>query len=185
MLIPSNTNLSRQRVTFPAVTVCNLNMLKKSLLNQTQYEGLITADVDVQEEIERRRQEYLNYRRIKRNVLISNDVNENSLGFDENIDWMVADELQYAGPAGGSVSRDRRNADDGSGGEPFIYTDYGFEGIENDFEFNKFAEASQTGDLSDLADVLKPTWRDLERYGHTAEEFILQCSFDKGHCDYM
>ena len=181
MLIPSNTNLSRQRVTFPAVTVCNLNMLKKSLLNQTEYEGLITADEDVQEEIERRREELFNFSRIKRDALTSSDVNENSLAFDENIGWMVADELQDPG----SLSRDRRNADDGSGGEPFIYTDYGFEGIENDFEFNKFAEASQTGDLSDLADVLKPTWRDLERYGHTAEEFILQCSFDKGHCDYM
>lgn len=66
----------------------------------------------------------------------------------------------------------------------FSYDDYGFGDVEDDFEFELLMEASQTEDYSDLVEVLKPTKEDLDKYGHQAEDFILQCSFDKQNCSH-
>ena len=35
---------------------------------------------------------------------------------------------------------------------------------------------------SDLVDLLKPTEGDLDDYGYSAEDLIIQCSFDKEAC---
>ena len=44
---------------------------------------------------------------------------------------------------------------------------------------------SSTDDYSDLIDVLKPTQEELDMYGHSASDFIAQCSFDKKNCSHL
>ena len=66
-------------------------------------------------------------------------------------------------------------------GDQFMMEDAAFFGVkENDFD--AFIAKSTTPDFSDLVDVLKPTAQEIIEYGHQAEEFIVQCSFDKRNC---
>ncbi|XP_072013236.1 uncharacterized protein [Amphiura filiformis] len=63
----------------------------------------------------------------------------------------------------------------------FVYNDWDVKD-ENDWE--GFYAQSKTDDYSDIADIANPTREELEMYGHQAEDFILQCTFDKRGCNY-
>ncbi len=56
--------------------------------------------------------------------------------------------------------------------------------MKDDYSFHQFMAVSQTNDYSDLVEVLRPSQEDLDLYGHQADDFIIQCSFDKKNCSY-
>jgi len=66
----------------------------------------------------------------------------------------------------------------------FKYQDNNFGGVSNDYEFDLLMDHSMTSDYSDMLDLLKPTSEDLEKYGHKAKDFIIQCSMDSRNCSY-
>ncbi|CAH1780635.1 unnamed protein product [Owenia fusiformis] len=73
------------------------------------------------------------------------------------------------------------NGDDYYPEERFEFEDTGFSEIEPNDYFG-FLQNSQTQDLSDLVGIVVPTTDEMDSYGHTFEDFVLQCSFDKKNC---
>ncbi|XP_070574544.1 uncharacterized protein [Ptychodera flava] len=71
--------------------------------------------------------------------------------------------------------------------EDFLHNYYmpnSFHRVENDSEWTEYLTYSSSPDYSDLQNVLQLTREDVARFGHQAEDFILQCSFDESYCDH-
>ncbi|XP_054755872.2 amiloride-sensitive sodium channel subunit gamma-like [Lytechinus pictus] len=66
----------------------------------------------------------------------------------------------------------------------FDYQEYDWDGVTNDNDWQGFYRQSTADDFSDLLDVINPTRQELEDMGHQAEDFILQCTFDRRPCNY-
>lgn len=66
----------------------------------------------------------------------------------------------------------------------FKFRENNFGAVSNDNEFDQLMAHSMTNDYSDMFDLLKPTSQDLEKYGHKAKDFIIQCSMDSRNCSY-
>ncbi|XP_070544098.1 uncharacterized protein [Ptychodera flava] len=65
------------------------------------------------------------------------------------------------------------------------YRDNGFSGVvkgEVPPDWYGFKTFSSTPDYSDLRSVLKLTGEEIAKYGHQAEDFILQCTYDEKTC---
>ena len=61
--------------------------------------------------------------------------------------------------------------------------DYGFlDGARDENDYQHFVENSKTDDFSDIVTVLRPTFDELNKMGHTMENFILNCTFDGEPC---
>ena len=57
--------------------------------------------------------------------------------------------------------------------------------VEGGSDWEGFYTSSTSQDFSDIIDVANPTVEELRKYGHQAEDFILQCTFDKRNCDHL
>ncbi|XP_038073461.1 amiloride-sensitive sodium channel subunit beta-like [Patiria miniata] len=67
----------------------------------------------------------------------------------------------------------------------FEYEDYyDWGGVNDENDWRGFYAKSTADDFSDLVDVANPTREELENLGHQAQDFILQCTFDKRNCSY-
>ena len=66
----------------------------------------------------------------------------------------------------------------------FDYYQYYDWDVEGESDWWGFYNSSTASDFSDLADVANPTQEELRAYGHQAEDFILQCTFDKRNCNH-
>ncbi|XP_070545385.1 uncharacterized protein [Ptychodera flava] len=67
------------------------------------------------------------------------------------------------------------------------YKDNGFSGVvkgEVPPDWYGFKTFSSTPDYSDLRSVLKLTGEEIAKYGHQAEDFILQCTYDEKTCSH-
>ncbi|XP_077862884.1 uncharacterized protein LOC144345072, partial [Saccoglossus kowalevskii] len=66
------------------------------------------------------------------------------------------------------------------------YRDHGFGRVksENPPDWKGFLTFSSAPDLSDLRDVIKLSAKEMSVYGHQAEDFIIQCSFDEKKCTH-
>ncbi|XP_070574541.1 uncharacterized protein [Ptychodera flava] len=75
-----------------------------------------------------------------------------------------------------------------------VYTDFlnnyykpnNFERVDksSDLDWIGYLTYSSSPDYSDLQNVLHLPREDVARFGHQAEDFILQCSFDDSYCDH-
>ncbi len=52
------------------------------------------------------------------------------------------------------------------------------------YDIESIIKRSQTGDLSDVQNVVTPTPDMLELYGSRAEDFIMSCSIDGRLCSF-
>ncbi|XP_001199295.4 degenerin deg-1 [Strongylocentrotus purpuratus] len=66
----------------------------------------------------------------------------------------------------------------------FDYQAYDWGDVTSDNDWEGFYRQSTADDFSDLLDVINPTREELEIMGHQAEDFILQCTFDRRPCNY-
>ncbi|XP_070563559.1 uncharacterized protein [Ptychodera flava] len=68
----------------------------------------------------------------------------------------------------------------------YYYSDPGFDRVprEEPAAWKTFMSFSSTPDFSDLTNVLKVTGEEIAEYGHQAEDFILQCSFNGAPCSH-
>lgn len=58
-----------------------------------------------------------------------------------------------------------------------------YSGMESDKDFTNMIQFAKTKDLSDLVDLLRPNKTELDLWGHTLEDLVLQCSFDRQDCN--
>ena len=68
--------------------------------------------------------------------------------------------------------------------EEFEYHDYDWTQVDGEDDWIGYYEQSTAADFSDLLDVVNPTREELQELGHQAEDFILQCTFDRKACNY-
>ncbi|XP_022106909.1 degenerin deg-1-like [Acanthaster planci] len=61
---------------------------------------------------------------------------------------------------------------------------YNWDGVTDENDWRGFYDRSTADDFSDLIDIANPTREELEVLGHQAQDFILQCTFDKRNCSY-
>ncbi|XP_041464490.1 degenerin deg-1-like [Lytechinus variegatus] len=68
--------------------------------------------------------------------------------------------------------------------EDFDYQEYEWKDVANDNDWEGFYRQSTADDFSDLLEVINPSKEELKLLGHQAEDFILQCTFDRRQCNY-
>ncbi|XP_077986248.1 epithelial sodium channel subunit gamma-like [Glandiceps talaboti] len=66
----------------------------------------------------------------------------------------------------------------------YVNRNFDFVPSEDPPSWNQFLLASSTPDFTDLQDVLKLSPKNLAIFGHQAEDFILQCTYDQKKCSY-
>lgn len=71
----------------------------------------------------------------------------------------------------------------------FVCPDYDYnyetwDAIEDPNDWERFYDSSTASDFSDFQAVVRPTVEELKKYGHQAQDFILQCTFDTQPCSY-
>lgn len=65
-----------------------------------------------------------------------------------------------------------------------FYDYYDFTGVTDDGDWQAFYDAMlQNGDFSQFKDIVTPTKDEVTQLGHQANDFILQCTFDKKRCN--
>ncbi|XP_070564444.1 uncharacterized protein [Ptychodera flava] len=68
----------------------------------------------------------------------------------------------------------------------YYFKDPGFDRVrrEDPPDWNGFVTFSSTPDFSDLKQVLQLSAEEIKEYGHQAEDFILQCSYNERPCNH-
>ncbi|XP_038061024.1 uncharacterized protein LOC119731823 isoform X2 [Patiria miniata] len=61
---------------------------------------------------------------------------------------------------------------------------YDFGTVTGESDWDGFLANSKSEDFSDIINVANPTRDELDVLGHQAEDFILQCTFDRRKCNY-
>ncbi|XP_041464801.1 amiloride-sensitive sodium channel subunit beta-like [Lytechinus variegatus] len=110
--------------TFPAVTVCNDNKMRRSQLYDTKYKGLVDID--------------------------DGDLPE-------------------------STTESSGRSEDSTGAA--------WHNVHDEYDWKGFYTASQADDLSDFINVVNPSKDELNDYGHTLEDFVIQCTYNQKTCN--
>ncbi|XP_041464799.1 amiloride-sensitive sodium channel subunit alpha-like isoform X1 [Lytechinus variegatus] len=108
--------------TFPAVTVCNDNKIRRSRLYNTKYQGLI-------------------------------DIDDGEVSVNET---------------GSTTDRESDNV---------------WASVTGDYDWQGFYSASMADDFSDFINVVSPSRAELSDYGHTLEDFVIQCTYNQRTCN--
>ncbi|XP_041464797.1 degenerin deg-1-like [Lytechinus variegatus] len=165
---PTTTKISlitESKLEFPSVTICNLNMMRRSKLNGTRFETLANLDVDH---------------------------HVSGIGVDDSdYDWFFSsdDSSSVSTPQESSSTspsnRRRRAVPESSDSYSYFGYDYdAFDEIDDPNDWERFYDSSTASDFSDFQAVVRPTIEELREYGHQAKDFILQCTFDTQPCSY-
>ncbi|XP_030852712.1 amiloride-sensitive sodium channel subunit alpha [Strongylocentrotus purpuratus] len=181
--------ITESSLDFPAVTICNVNMMRRSKLVDTRFEDLIELDGDATGDTD----DYsFWFDQSFYERLGSENGNSNSSGTSGESDGTSSnspetssspDDSQASGPQNlnGEFDFFESSWDDSSFDFSFYDT---WEGITDENDWQAIYNQSQSPDFSDLRALLNPTQAELQEYGHQAEDFILQCSFDQRACSY-
>eukprot|EP00057_Strongylocentrotus_purpuratus_P027316 XP_011681790.1 PREDICTED: amiloride-sensitive sodium channel subunit alpha-like [Strongylocentrotus purpuratus] len=68
--------------------------------------------------------------------------------------------------------------------DDFDYQSYDWDDVTDDDDWEGFYKQSTADDFSDLLEAVHPTREELKVMGHQAEDFLLQCTFDRRRCTY-
>eukprot|EP00057_Strongylocentrotus_purpuratus_P029401 XP_011683875.1 PREDICTED: degenerin deg-1 [Strongylocentrotus purpuratus] len=163
---PTTTKISlitKSRLEFPAVTICNLNMLRRSMLKGTRFETLAALDRN---------------HKVDGIGLEDSDYSWFFSGEETTTDGKTAEEDTTSPP-----NRGRRalNAESSYSDE---YDYSGIEDIEDPNDWEALYNLSKGSDYNNFKNFVKPTKEELRTLGHKAKDFILQCSFDTEACSY-
>lgn len=156
--------VGRPSLTFPAVTVCNANMMRRSQLVDTRFEGLIALDGGV-----------------------------SGADYDYSW-WFSSDFVNGFEQSASSVQRKKRSPPasidydmfswyDPSDDSDFQYYADNWDMVTSGDDWTGFYMSSRADDYSDFVDVVNPTRAELTDYGHQLEDFVLQCTFDRRQCN--
>ncbi|XP_030832236.1 degenerin deg-1-like [Strongylocentrotus purpuratus] len=167
--------VARTELQFPAVTVCNMNKMKRSAMVHTRFQSLIQADLGVnggdadyswwfdwssqwsQEEEEEEEQE------------------EQELASASAPDTGSSSSYDSSSDAREHYSEQYKWWDPGWNTDGFDYQEYDWTDVSDDDDWEGFYKQSTSDDFSDLLEVVNPTREELKVMGHQAEDFILQC----------
>eukprot|EP00057_Strongylocentrotus_purpuratus_P029394 XP_011683868.1 PREDICTED: amiloride-sensitive sodium channel subunit alpha-like [Strongylocentrotus purpuratus] len=169
---PTTTKISiitKSKLEFPAVTICNLNMLRRSMLKGTRFEKLAALDQD---------------------HAVS------GIGLeDSDYSWFFSEPSSLGGETtDGETSevdttfppnRGRRalNAESSYySDDEYDYTD--IEDIKDPNDWEALYNHSKASDYTNFKNYVKPTREEMRMLGHQAKDFILQCTFDTEACSY-
>ncbi|XP_072167584.1 epithelial sodium channel subunit gamma-like [Diadema setosum] len=161
--------ITRKELHFPAITICNLNMMRRSKLNGTRFEGLVALD----EQHTRFQDE-------------STAHESSNIGLDFGFRDLFLDSSSSSTDFGGLqfpsiVSSESFSTWESSWGS--IYFPTWEDGTDpNDWE--SMYSQSQMSDFSDLQGDVKPTREELDEYGQPGVDLIRQCTFDKENCSF-
>ncbi|XP_071506090.1 epithelial sodium channel subunit beta-like [Diadema antillarum] len=167
--------ITRKELHFPSITICNLNMMRRSKLNGTRFEGLVALD--------------------EQHAHLQDDSTAQGSS-DSSLDFGFWD-LQFldsssSSSSGSSSSSDGLQSSTSMSSESSYIWESSWGSIQfptwengtdpNDWEsmYNQF----RMSDFSDLQDDVKPTREELDEYGQPGKDLIRQCTFDKEPCSF-
>ncbi|XP_072167276.1 epithelial sodium channel subunit gamma-2-like [Diadema setosum] len=166
--------ITRKELYFPSITICNLNMMRRSKLNGTRFEGLVALDeqhAHLQDE--------------------STAQGSSDSSFDFGFSDLYLDSIEsntktrshihISSPAGRFDSESTAHSSSSSISE-FIY--YTWEDGTDPNDWESMYNRSRMSDFSDLQDDVKPTREELDEYGQPGKDLIRQCTFDKQPCSF-
>ncbi|XP_072167596.1 epithelial sodium channel subunit beta-2-like [Diadema setosum] len=164
--------ITRKELYFPSITICNLNMMRRSKLNGTRFEGLVALD------------EQHAHLQGESTAQGSSDSSFDFGFWDLYLDSSSSSMAQGSSNSGlkfgfWDLFRDSSS----SSISEFIYYPTWEDGTDpNDWE--SMYNQSRMSDFSDLQDDVKPTREELDEYGQPGEDLIRQCTFDKEPCSF-
>ncbi|XP_071506092.1 epithelial sodium channel subunit gamma-2-like [Diadema antillarum] len=158
---PTTTKISlitKSELIFPAITICNLNMMRKSKVNGTRFQGLVGLDA----------------------------LYEDIHGDDYDYDWFYETDSSFTTTSQSlNRRRRRRDVDEDEASISSEHVDYpSWDGVTDPDDWRSFYDRSQSSDFTDLQAAVRPTRDELEAYGHTGVDLIQQCSFDGDPCSH-
>lgn len=148
----------RSTVAFPAVTVCNMNKLKRSKLTGTKYQNLTSVSLgDMPTEYDRDKERSTFLQQIRDELVQHPDLTTKArqLMAQFQLNFLTVEEFLYR-----------------------IVSVYGYSQID----YKKILMMANTRDLSDIMYRLTPTAEELSHYGHLISDFIIQCSYNHEDC---
>ncbi|XP_072167173.1 epithelial sodium channel subunit gamma-2-like [Diadema setosum] len=170
--------ITRKELFFPSVTICNLNMMRRSKLNGTRFEGLVALDEQ--------------HAHLHDNSTAQGSSDSSSdFGFwdqfpDSSSSSTRSGGLQSPSSPGTpqssySISSESSYAWDSDWGS-FLFPTW--ENVTDPNDWESVYNGSRMSDFSDLQDYVKPTREELDEYGQPGVDLIRQCTFDKGPCSF-
>nr|XP_054764512.1 amiloride-sensitive sodium channel subunit alpha-like [Lytechinus pictus] len=170
--------ITESSLDFPAVTICNANMMRRSKLVDTRFEDLVELDGDTGETDDYSfwfDDSFFNGLEESSSSSMSNQSESSSSISDTGASQAESTDLEDI------FSFFESDWDDSSFDFSFYDAWNGISGANN---WRAIFNQSQLPNFSDVRALLNPTRAELEEYGHQAEDFILQCSFDQRPCSY-
>ncbi|XP_041465168.1 degenerin deg-1-like [Lytechinus variegatus] len=170
---PTSTKISlvtEPRLEFPAVTICNLNMLRRSKLKGTRFEKLAALD---------------------------RDHKVDGIGLDDSdYNWFFSSSEVSPSPGGETATTDAGLSSPAGRRRRALSADYSHDSIDDEYNFDDFRQVddpddwdalyniSKTSDFSNFKNLVNPTAQEIRELGHRAKDFILQCAFDTEPCSF-
>ncbi|XP_071493525.1 epithelial sodium channel subunit gamma-like [Diadema antillarum] len=170
--------ITRKELLFPSVTICNLNMMRRSKLNGTRFEGLVALDEQ--------------HAHLHDNSTAQGSSDSSSdFGFwdqfpDSSSSSTRSGGLQSPSSSGTpqssySISSESSYAWDSDWGS-FLFPTW--EKVTDPNDWESIYNGSRMPDFSDLQDYVKPTREELDEYGQPGVDLIRQCTFDMEPCSF-
>ncbi|XP_071965540.1 epithelial sodium channel subunit beta-like, partial [Antedon mediterranea] len=178
--------VSKSDLTFPAITICNMNRLRRSALPGTRFEGLLEVDGG----IEGGDYDYSWWFDWSYDTSYSSSSSNYSSSSSNYSSSSSSSSSSLSSSSSSSLSSyhnlfdwyDNYYYDSDFTFEYDHYYDWGDVTDENDWQ--GFYDNSKADDFSDILEVTRLTKEELRDLGHNAEDLIIQCTFDKRSCNY-
>ncbi|XP_071490072.1 epithelial sodium channel subunit alpha-like [Diadema antillarum] len=181
---------------FPAITLCNVNMMRRSKLINTRFQGLLKLD----ESSTSTNYDYSEWFSSQYNQEIRGDEFPTVSASGPPA---TSAQTSSATQGGSSPSPPPESQDDSSSSSvsssqyetfsffqsswdtsQFDFYNYDWQGVQGSNDWPAIVEQSRDPDFYDVRSLLNPSLEELREYGHQPEDLILQCSFDRRNCSY-